>query len=399
LNSSEQRAGRVSLKLILTLVTIIASVWFYISLFEEVKKPLPYSTPPNRNTQSDVAYIGDKACARCHSEIAEMYSHHPMGCSMASPEHVLPEASGKVIDLGDLTYWIERRDGHVYHQERTTHQNGGAAQTTEHEVRYVIGSSVQDHAFLVERDDELFLSPISWDSQEQKWQLAPGYQKSNQHFDRKVGDDCLYCHSNRFEKSKGQPIRFDGLSIGCERCHGPGELHARDPKVSIDGTPTIVNPAKLRPASLRESVCEQCHFRGYNRAEIYDGSALDYRPGLLLSKFFAITEERLSLTHRVRPIGHVEQMRKSLCYRESKKELGCISCHDPHSLPEPSERIAYYQKRCLECHANRGCSLSADVRLKKSPQNDCIKCHMPKLPPSNVAHSAITDHTIPRLPE
>ena len=89
----------------------------------------------------------------------------------------------------------------------------------------------------------------------------------------------------------------------------------------------------------------------------------------------------------------------SRCYKESKGELGCISCHDPHTLPEPADRIADDQKRCLECHAKRGCSLTAEVRLKKSPQDDCVSCHMSTLPGSTVGHSAITDHRILRTPD
>jgi len=109
--------------------------------------------------------------------------------------------------------------------------------------------------------------------------------------------------------------------------------------------------------------------------------------------------ERFGVTRQKRIVGHVDQMRRSVCYTKSNQELGCISCHDPHMLPEPSERVVYYQERCLECHAKRGCSLTSDVRLKKSPSDDCVSCHMPKLPVNTVGHSAITDHMIPRQPE
>ena len=56
-------------------------------------------------------------------------------------------------------------------------------------------------------------------------------------------------------------------------------------------------------------------------------------------------------------VGQVEQMHESRCFRASAGRLSCISCHDPHQRPEPEKQAAYYQERCLECHADRGCSL------------------------------------------
>jgi hypothetical protein len=384
---------------IILLVAFAGCAWGYLKLFEESEKPVPYSTPPNPNTRPDVAYVGDRVCVRCHAEITESYSHHPMGRSMTTPEKVLPNASGKVLEFEDLTYWIERRDGHVFHQERKTNPAGQVVEKTEQEIRYVIGSGTRGYSFLVERGDRLFQSPISWYTQEKEWDLAPGYRKHNQHFDREITDGCLFCHANRFERVPGKPIEFDGLSIGCERCHGPGALHAQHPEPVKGEDLTIVNPIKLKPVALRENVCEQCHFQGFMRTEVRDGALRDYRPGLHLENFITIVAERSTLSHRTKPVGHVEQMRKSRCYTESKSELGCISCHDPHKKPEPSERVAFYQKRCLECHAERGCSLAAEARLKKSPQDDCVSCHMSQLPPGRIAHTATTDHRILRVPE
>ena len=89
-------------------------------------------------------------------------------------------------------------------------------------------------------------------------------------------------------------------------------------------------------------------------------------------------------------------MRASRCYRESGGELGCISCHDPHRLPDPKERVGYYQGRCQDCHAQRGCSLSPQARRVQQPDDDCTACHMPRSPAGDIAHTAITLHTIPR---
>ena len=98
-------------------------------------------------------------------------------------------------------------------------------------------------------------SPIAWYAQQGRWDLAPGYRGQNLHFDRPILAGCLFCHTNRFEFAEGRPPTFHGLSIGCERCHGPGALHDGRAKGADEVDLTIVNPADLAPA-LRDAVCE-----------------------------------------------------------------------------------------------------------------------------------------------
>jgi tetratricopeptide (TPR) repeat protein len=75
--------------------------------------------------------------------------------------------------------------------------------------------------------------------------------------------------------------------------------------------------------------------------------------------------------------------------------MGCISCHDPHVWPAAGERVAYYKGRCLECHAEQGCSFPAADRQNTTPADNCLECHMP-VGGSDIQHHSITDHRIPR---
>src|SRR5262249_33691392 len=62
----------------------------------------------------------------------------------------------------------------------------------------------------------------------------------------------------------------------------------------------------------------------------------------------------------------------------------------------PGERVTHYRQSCLACHTQRGCSLPEPTRRLKSKEDSCIDCHMPQYPPSDIGHTAATDHRIVR---
>ncbi len=365
----------------------------------DASEPSPY-----RNTALDVAYVGDAACVVCHREISESYSRHPMGRSMNlaidqptdTPE--IP-STGASFDAQGFTYRVERADDQVRHSETRYDGVGKKIAEVGHEVAYALGSGTRGIAYLIERDGFLVQSPISWFAQERRWDLAPGYQVAeNPHFGRPVDAACLFCHANQAKPVGGRVNQFEtpvfrGLSIGCERCHGPGELHVDAHQRVSDTDFTIVNPARLDPP-LREAVCQQCHMMGVSRIARAGRELFDFRPGLPLSDYLAIFAARDQDTQRFVAVGHGEQMLNSACYKESKGSLSCTSCHDPHSRPEPSEQVSFYRQRCLNCHETRGCSESSKVRAAHA--DNCLSCHMPKRELSNIPHTAATDHRIPR---
>ncbi len=362
---------------------------------------------PYANARPGVAYVGDAACARCHADIAADYRRHPMGRSLApiaeAPGELAGPADGRpLFEAGGLQYSIERRDGRVFHREMRRDAAGRIVASNEAEVQYVLGSGSQGASFLVDRDGFLFQSPIGWYAHGRGWDLSPGYRDGNLHFDRPVQSTCLYCHANRFEPVEGTTNRYRlptvrGHAIGCERCHGPGELHVRRPGGAGGSDPTIVNPASLE-APLRDAVCEQCHLMGEARILKVDRREEDFRPGLPFDLFWSVFEgaERGEGGGK-KFVGQVEQMYESVCYRASAGRLGCLSCHDPHRWTAPEERAEHYRGRCLECHGEgRGCRLPEPARRARG--DDCIACHMPRLGRSDIPHVAATDHRIPRDP-
>ena len=197
-----------------------------------------YADSPYQNTRPGVAYVGDAVCARCHGEIAAAYRTHPMGRSLApvggrrgGPAD--RRRRGVAVRVEGGAIHVERRDGRLIHKATRRDADGGALSEVEAEVRYALGSGTRGIAYLIERDGFLFQSPIAWFAQQRRWDISPGYGGPNQrpNFERAIQRECLFCHTSQVRSVAGtlnryEPPIFEGHAIGCERCHGPGALHA-----------------------------------------------------------------------------------------------------------------------------------------------------------------------------
>jgi hypothetical protein len=362
---------------------------------------------PFQNIHPDVQYVGSDACAGCHVEIAQSFRQHPMGRSLrpvadlAGRQRYDAEVNNPFERLG-LRFHVEQRGDRVWQQQSRLAADGQPIYELELEVHYVIGSGRLGYSYVTDRDGYLFQTPISWFTQQQKWDRSPGFEDRHATV-RPLDDTCLFCHANRARLRAGtlnhydEPL-FDEYAIGCERCHGPGERHVQsrqrgDVVAAVDTT--IVNPRRLEPA-LREAVCQQCHLEGGERVPHRGRHPEDFRPGLPLDAVWSVFVETDSGSAGQTGFNHVEQMVQSRCFRDSAgpKQLGCTSCHDPHVFVGPERRAAHYRERCLQCHQPQGCTGPPAERAAQA--DSCIACHMPRSPAAQVAHTATTDHRILR---
>jgi Tfp pilus assembly protein PilF len=360
---------------------------------------LTYSGP-YLNIRPDVQYVGDAVCADCHADKVETFKKHPMGRSMS------PVADGLKLPMDSAahnpfqafgsTLRMEKQGQRYFQRETRTDASGKIIYENAMPVDYVIGSGNHGHSFLCDRDGYVFQTPISWYSSKHIWDVSPGWSAFGA--GRTVNVHCLYCHANRVEVEPGyinryrEPL-FRGYSIGCERCHGPGEKHA-----ATAGAPfTIVNPKKLTPA-LREAVCQQCHLEGEKRLVRRGRGPFDFRPGLPIEEFWSIfVHAGNDEDHKA--VNHVEQMYQSTCFKKSAglSQMGCSTCHDPHVKVGPPESVAWYRQKCLDCHQPAGCKVPEVERRKSSAADSCIDCHMKKSATSDIVHTAGTDHRILRV--
>src|SRR5579863_7099835 len=376
-------------------------------------QPSPVQEKPSAqylNTQPGVEYVGDEVCRACHPSEFEAFKRTAMGRSVSIPSADELRALAKPVTIVrkqlDRSYLVYAHDGQMFQEQSERDAKGQLVFSETREIAYTVGAGDVGKSYLISRDDALFVAPVSYYARIQGWDLSPGYNEGSfRGFTRRVVDLCVDCHTglpqpvpdshNRFQHP---PFRF--LSIGCERCHGPGALHAeqREQDAPRQGPLdlSIVNPERL-PPGLRDEVCAQCHFAGDARVLQPGKNYLDFRPGTALGDVVDIFSVRPAIkgTHFV-ALDQFEQLRMSRCWSASKGRLGCITCHDPHVQLHGEQAASSFRERCMRCHRSDSCRESMSRRQATSPPDNCIRCHMPQRITENIDHSSLTDHRILR---
>lgn len=354
-------------------------------------------TTPFRNVRPGVKYVGDAACTGCHADVAKHYRDHPMGRSAEFTKPTGPvekyDATAKnPFHAGAFDFHVERGDG-------VTHRVVANTLDYTAPIHLTIGSGTHGRSYLTNCDGALWQSAISWFAREARWDVSPGLDPARM-LRRPATAYCLFCHVNQSEPVPHAVNRFQPITgqahIGCERCHGPGELHVAERKAEprfkgVDHS--IVNPKHLS-AELRDDVCRQCHLQGVERVVRRGRSLNEYRPGLPWDQFVAVFVRPPETAEAYKQVGQLEQMERSRCFTASAGKLGCTSCHDPHQ--KPANPAVFYRDKCLTCHNSKGCSLPLPERQRTA--DNCVACHMPKADSINVSHTSLTDHRVPRKP-
>lgn len=320
-------------------------------------------------------------CAQCHAREVAGFLATPMAHSMGPPDR---GASGTFYhSVSGTRFSIRSGNGKM----TQAIARGGIA--SDYPVAYSIGSGAHAVGYLIDIANHLFQSPLT-DYAHRGWGMSPGYEdQAAPDFYRPVTPECLFCHAGSARPIAGtlnayQNPPFDPETITCERCHGPVEAHLRNP---VPGS--IVNPAKLPPAA-RDSVCEQCHLSGEARIPNPGKRLSDFHAGEDLESVYTVYVYRSSMDpsrqNALTVISQSQQLALSKCARMSQGKLWCGTCHNPHAAPKNVE--AYFRARCLSCHGE------ALLKTHPRPNQNCIDCHMPRLPTANGGHTIFTDHRI-----
>jgi predicted CXXCH cytochrome family protein len=330
---------------------------------------VPSSTGPElaSSGHQTARYVGSAACRACHQDIYDRWKTTLMANVVRDPR-VHPDAI-----LPDLS------------------KPDPLVKFTLNDIAFVYGSKWKQRYFKKIGDD-YFPLPAQWDVTHKKWLpylakedwWARYYPPDN--FKRPTGTTCDGCHSVNYDIATKQVAEWN---VGCEKCHGPGSEHVRNPVAA-----TIINPARLDTVQAND-VCIQCHSQGRPHRTPLDGKYYDwpvgYHVGLKLSDFWSLEEHTLgqtTFTHFADGTAHKNRMQgndfvTSLMYTHG---VSCFTCHDSHGTSNEALLRKPASTLCLDCHGPRSPNGPRAQSIEQhthhqagSPGSECIACHMPKI--------------------
>jgi predicted CXXCH cytochrome family protein len=328
------------------------------------------------------SYVGSQTCQRCHASTYERWSKTRMANVVRDPRQH-PEAVTPDFSKPDplLTFKLD-------------------------DVALVYGSKWKQRYFRKVGND-YFPLPAQWDVTHKIWRAyfvqpntdwwVPFYPADNAR--RPTGPLCDGCHSVNYNV---QTKAVTEWNVGCEKCHGPGSEHVRQPTVA-----NIVNPAKLDFVRANDT-CIQCHSQGQPLKNPIAGQYYDWPVGFNqggdLKDYWRLEEHKLgdlTFTHFPDGTGHKNRMQgndfvQSLMYRRS---VTCFSCHDVHGTANNADLIRPASSLCTTCHGPTSPNgphtptIEAHTQhARGSAGSECIACHMPKIE-QTIADVNVRSHT------
>ncbi len=360
------------------------------------------------NLHDSVSYVGIESCRGCHSDIYESFLQTGMGRSMGHADLNRSKAdfSGHAMIFDpvlQLSYQAFSRDSQLFIREFRLDGRDTIHQRIER-ISLVVGSGQHTNSHLININGYVYQLPMTFYTQDKKWDLPPGFENGgNSRFARTIETECMTCHNAYPKQVSGAENKYISIpqGIDCERCHGPGSLHIQEKlagKIVDTGKEadySIVNPKRLS-MPLQMSICQRCHTQG--NAVLKPGKTFfDFRPGMVLSDIMSVFLPRYEGDQsHFTMASHPDRMMQSACFTKSAGKLSCISCHNPHKSIEVTP-AAHFNAKCQSCHPGQD-ECTAEKAVRKSKNDNCVSCHMPKSGTSDIPHVTITDHWI-RKPE
>jgi len=362
------------------------------------------------NHGPDAEYVGRQACQSCHPGQYETFVQSEMGRSFRRAVLAQSDAPWDGVapiydEARDLHYQPFRRGESLFVREYRL-AGRDTVHSREERIDYIVGSGHHTNSHIRDVNGHLYQVPVTWYAQAGLWGLAPGFGGAGDRFMRPITHACMACHNALPDFVEGSENRFAHVPLGidCERCHGPGSIHVEERTAGrgpAAGQPdrTIVNPRRL-PPDLQLNVCERCHMQG---AAVWESDAAPaaFRPGMRLDEYQHVFWPRAADSlAQFTMASHPARLRMSACFQESHEAgselpaLTCLSCHNPHLgiRTVPRER---YNATCRSCHTpDRALACTEPTVVRAGGAGDCVSCHMPTSPTTDIPNVTVTDHYI-----
>ena len=331
------------------------------------------------------AYVGSKACAKCHSNLYNSYLHTAhFVASVPAAENVIHGSFAKGANVFNLSpsekLVMEKRDSGLF---QTYYVNGKVVESKRFDI--VLGG-IKGESYLYWQGNGLAQLPISYYSSQNQWLLSPGYAPGHINYNRTITRRCLECHASYIGDQSGatgqltQSEQFDKkslvYSVDCERCHGPGAQHVdfQTANPQVKTAKFMVSYGSL-PRARRLDMCGVCH--SGNKSPMLT-STFGFRPGDTLAKFKLQEFTNQADTAHLDVHGNQAQLLSgSKCFINSN--MDCATCHNTHQNQRGN--TALYTQKCLGCHSavnHNYCKMATPLNAQLIRSN-CVQCHMPAL--------------------
>lgn len=331
-------------------------------------------------------FAGAKACAACHTEIAEKHQQAVMTKAMQKADscQILREFPDLKFKSGKFSFQISRQG------EKSLYIIGDGKSELSLPILYCFGQGKAGQTYVFENNGAMYESRVSFYREIAGLDITLGYagespQTLTEAAGRQMSLDetkrCFGCHTtgSTASISTGSPASLVHLApgVGCESCHGPGDNHIALMKAGDQAAAKtkIKKLSNLDGDDITQSMCGSCH------RSVEDVMSLPNRGGINNVRF------------------QPYRMFNSRCYSADKR-IGCTACHDPHGSLQQS--ASFYDSKCLSCHQSKSETKPAksdvsggerSARSCKVGKNDCTNCHMPKIALAG-SHFKFTDHRI-----
>jgi len=262
------------------------------------------------------------------------------------------------------------------------------------DILYTIGSQWKQR-FIIERDGDLFISPIQYNADSDRWVNYHEHDYLKRPWLKKCGG----CHATGVDLEKKT---FSELGVSCEACHGKGSWHAALPKTAVfEKRQTIINPAKLT-MGVAVQICGSCHNRGKATKVKGAGWPVGYEPGQALEAYyrsvsFAAGKVKYVYANEFSK-GHHQQYIDWKQSKHAKEGVTCTSCHYVHRVgvpPTRSQTLSAGSKQCFECHVQTNRNMAHSIHSFAN----CIGCHMPRIAKSAESGDIHSHVFVALLPE
>ncbi len=415
MKQSEQRVPKNIFRRFLPLFaagTLLAGIAFFLLFFYDsgtTHRSAEYVSDNGLlyiNTPLDVKFTGSESCRDCHLELYTAFMKTNTARSMyrLDTNNIIEEYPQRepVYDaVLDFYYEMIRRGEKFYQREFRLDATKNVIHERLVEAQYVIGSGKNLRMYFYDENGMFYELPLTWYAHKKKWDFSPGYKEFGNHrFSRFASSKCLACHNAHMDASPNALERFVKpypLGIGCEACHGPGELHVKQElgesvDLPANNARTIVNPIHLSP-QRQIDVCQACHLQGKAWALRGDAGWFDFRPGMLLEDLWSVYTYDAVHKEEFKVADSGYRFSLSRCYKESHGITTCNTCHDSHGTFRGTT-VEFNRQNCQKCHPPESLPGKGST-YAHTERDDCVPCHMKQTGTKNTLHGVInTDHWI-----